>query len=97
MGNSRQAERYRAGPVLLAGDAAHVFGAGGSLNVGLLDAINLGWKLAAQVAGWAPDGLLDSYHAERHLAGERALLQSRAQKALSARGEYADGAARAVR
>ncbi|HTV99840.1 MAG TPA: FAD-dependent monooxygenase [Streptosporangiaceae bacterium] len=88
--NSRQAERYRSGPALLAGDAAHIFGAGGSLNTGLLDAINLGWKLAAQVAGWAPDGLLDSYHAERHLAGQRALLQTRAQKALSARGEYAD-------
>src|SRR5580698_2835761 len=90
VGNSRQADRYRAGPVLLAGDAAHVSGAGGSLNVGLLDAINLGWKLAAQVAGWAPDGLLDSYHAERHLAGQRALLQTRAQKALSAGGEYAE-------
>ena len=90
VGNSRQAERYRAGPVLLAGDAAHIFGAGGSLNVGLLDAINLGWKLAAQVGGWAPDGLLDSYHAERHLAGQRAVLQTRAQKALSASGEYAE-------
>jgi 2-polyprenyl-6-methoxyphenol hydroxylase-like FAD-dependent oxidoreductase len=89
VGNSRQAERYRAGPVLLAGDAAHVFGAGGSLNVGMLDALNLGWKLAAQVGGWAPDGLLDSYHAERYLAGQRALLHSRAQKALSAGGEYA--------
>jgi 2-polyprenyl-6-methoxyphenol hydroxylase-like FAD-dependent oxidoreductase len=89
VGNSRQADRYRAGPALLAGDAAHVLGYGGSLNVGLLDAVNLGWKLAAQVAGWAPDDLLDSYHAERHLAGERALLQSRAQKALSAGGEYA--------
>ena len=89
VGNSRQAERYRAGPVLLAGDAAHVSGAGGSLNVGLLDAINLGWKLAAQVAGWAPDGLLDSYHAERFLAGQRALVYTRAAKALSARGEYA--------
>jgi 2-polyprenyl-6-methoxyphenol hydroxylase-like FAD-dependent oxidoreductase len=89
VGNSRQAERYRAGPVLLAGDAAHVLGAGGSLNVGLLDAVNLGWKLAAQVASWAPDGLLDSYHAERHLAGQRALLWTRAQKALSADGEYA--------
>jgi 2-polyprenyl-6-methoxyphenol hydroxylase-like FAD-dependent oxidoreductase len=90
VGNSRQAERYRAGPVLLAGDAAHIFGAGGSLNVGLLDAVNLGWKLAAQVGGWAPDGLLDSYHAERHLAGQRAVLQTRAQKALSASGEYAE-------
>ena len=63
VGNSRQADRYRAGPVLLAGDAAHIFGAGGSLNVGLLDAVNLGWKLAAQVRGWAPASLLDSYHA----------------------------------
>jgi 2-polyprenyl-6-methoxyphenol hydroxylase-like FAD-dependent oxidoreductase len=89
VGNSRQADRYRAGPVLLAGDAAHVFGAGGSLNAGLLDAVNLGWKLAAQVAGWAPEGLLDSYHAERHLAGQRAILQTRAQRALSASGEYA--------
>jgi hypothetical protein len=89
VGNSRQAERYRAGPVLLAGDAAHIFGVGGQLNAGLLDAVNLGWKLAAQVAGWAPDGLLDSYHAERYLAGQRALLQSRAQRALSARDEYA--------
>jgi 2-polyprenyl-6-methoxyphenol hydroxylase-like FAD-dependent oxidoreductase len=89
VGNSRQADRYRAGPVLLAGDAAHIFGAGGSLNVGLLDAVNLGWKLAAQVAGWAPEGLLDSYHAERHLAGRRAVLQTRAQRALSASGEYA--------
>jgi 2-polyprenyl-6-methoxyphenol hydroxylase-like FAD-dependent oxidoreductase len=90
VGNSRQAERYRAGPVLLAGDAAHVFGAGGQLNAGLLDAMNLGWKLAAQIAGWAPDGLIDSYHTERHLAGERAMLQTRAQKALSAGGEYAE-------
>ncbi len=90
VGNSRQAERYRAGPVLLAGDAAHIFGAGGSLNAGLLDAINLGWKLAAQIAGWAPDGLLDSYHTERYLAGRRTLLQTRAQRALSAGGEYAE-------
>jgi 2-polyprenyl-6-methoxyphenol hydroxylase-like FAD-dependent oxidoreductase len=90
VGNSRQANRYRAGPVLLAGDAAHIFGAGGSLNAGLLDAVNLGWKLAAQVAGWAPGSLLDTYHAERHLAGQRALLQTRAQKALSAGGEYAE-------
>ena len=89
VGNSRQADRYRAGPVLLAGDAAHIVGIGGSLNLGLLDAVNLGWKLAAQVAGWAPEGLLDSYHAERHLAGQRAILQTRAQRALSASGEYA--------
>jgi 2-polyprenyl-6-methoxyphenol hydroxylase-like FAD-dependent oxidoreductase len=88
VGNSRQAERYRAGRILLAGDAAHVFGLGGSLNAGLLDAVNLGWKLAAQVRGWAPGTLLDSYHAERHAAGRRTLLQSRAQRALMADGEY---------
>ena len=70
VGNSRQADRYRAGRVLLAGDAAHLLGLGGSLNTGLLDAVNLGWKLAAQVRGQAPDGLLDSYHDERHLAGQ---------------------------
>jgi 2-polyprenyl-6-methoxyphenol hydroxylase-like FAD-dependent oxidoreductase len=90
VGNSRQADRYRAGPVLLAGDAAHIFGAGGSLNVGLLDGLNLGWKLAAQIRGWAPDGLLDSYHAERYPAGQRTILQTRAARALSAAGEYAD-------
>jgi len=89
-GNSRLADRYRAGRILLAGDAAHIFGAGGSLNAGLLDAVNLGWKLAAQVQGRVPDGLLDSYHAERHVAGQRAILQTRAQKALSAIGK--DGA-----
>jgi 2-polyprenyl-6-methoxyphenol hydroxylase-like FAD-dependent oxidoreductase len=90
VGNSRQADRYRAGPVLLAGDAAHIFGAGGSLNAGLLDALNLGWKLAAQIRGWAPDGLLDSYHAERYPAGQRMILQTRTGRALSAAGEYGD-------
>jgi 2-polyprenyl-6-methoxyphenol hydroxylase-like FAD-dependent oxidoreductase len=89
IGNSRQAERYRDGRILLAGDAAHVFGMGGSLNAGMLDAANLGWKLAAEVRGRAPAGLLDSYHAERHAAGRRFLQQSRAQRALSADDEYA--------
>jgi 2-polyprenyl-6-methoxyphenol hydroxylase-like FAD-dependent oxidoreductase len=96
IGNSRQADRYRAGRVLLAGDAAHLLGAGGSLNVGLNDAVNLGWKLAAQIQGRAPAGLLDSYHAERHLAGWRAIVHTRAQKALSAAdagGEGHEGAA----
>jgi 2-polyprenyl-6-methoxyphenol hydroxylase-like FAD-dependent oxidoreductase len=89
--SSRQADRYRAGRVLLAGDAAHLFAAGGSaLNVGMLDAVNLGWKLAAEVRGWAPPGLLDTYHAERHAAGERALMHTRAQAALSAPGEDVD-------
>jgi 2-polyprenyl-6-methoxyphenol hydroxylase-like FAD-dependent oxidoreductase len=86
VGNSRLADRYRAGRILLAGDAAHVFGAGGNLNSGLADAINLGWKLAAAVQGRAPDGLLDSYHAERHLAGQHALMWTRAHKALTAKG-----------
>jgi 2-polyprenyl-6-methoxyphenol hydroxylase-like FAD-dependent oxidoreductase len=90
VGNSRQADCYRVGRILLAGDAAHVFGIGGSLNAGMLDSLNLGWKLAAQVHGWAPPSLLDSYHAERHAAGHRMLLQSRAQRALLAGGEYAE-------
>ena len=81
---SRQAERYQAGRVLLAGDAAHIhLPAGGpGLNTGLLDAVNLGWKLAAELAGWAAPGLLDSYHRERHAEGERVLLHTRAQGAL---------------
>ena len=85
VGNSRLADRYRAGRILLAGDAAHVFAV--SLNTGLLDAVNLGWKLAAEVQGRAPGGMLDSYHAERHLAGQHALLQTRAQKALTSIGQ----------
>ena len=65
---TRLAERYRTGRVLLAGDAAHVHppAGGQGLNLGIQDAFNLGWKLAAEVNGWAPDGLLDSYHSERH-------------------------------
>jgi 2-polyprenyl-6-methoxyphenol hydroxylase-like FAD-dependent oxidoreductase len=90
VGNSRQADRYLAGRVLLAGDAAHVLGVGGSLNVGLLDAVNLGWKLAAELRGWAPGGLLDSYQTERHAVGKRAILQTRAQRALFAGGEGAE-------
>jgi 2-polyprenyl-6-methoxyphenol hydroxylase-like FAD-dependent oxidoreductase len=82
--NSRQADRYRAGRVFLVGDAAHVHsGMGGAgLNLGLQDALNLGWKLAAAVRGWAPAGLLDTYHAERHPVGQRVLTQTRAQSAL---------------
>ena len=65
---TRLAERYRTGRVLLAGDAAHVHPptGGQGLNLGIQDAFNLGWKLAAEVNGWAPDDLLDSYHTERH-------------------------------
>ncbi|WP_231496708.1 FAD-dependent monooxygenase [Rhodococcus sp. UNC363MFTsu5.1] len=79
----RQAERYRAGRILLAGDAAHLFPATGTaLNVGMLDTVNLAWKLGADIHGWAPAGLLDTYHDERHYAGGRAQLQTRAQVAL---------------
>jgi hypothetical protein len=81
--HDRLAERYRDGRILLAGDAAHLFPAPGvALNAGLIDTVNLGWKLAAAVHGWAPAGLLDTYHDERHLAGERTLLHTRAQVAL---------------
>lgn len=78
---TRQAERYRVGRVLLAGDAAHIHPptGGQGLNLGVQDAFNLGWKLAAVVDGWAPEGLLDSYHAERHPVGARVLENTRAQ------------------
>ncbi|WP_405164570.1 FAD-dependent monooxygenase [Nocardia sp. NBC_01499] len=81
---SRQAERYRDGRVLLAGDAAHQhMPAGGvGMNVGIQDAMNLGWKLAATVRGRAPEGLLDSYHSERHPVGAALLRSSQAQTAL---------------
>ncbi|MFD5079434.1 FAD-dependent monooxygenase [Streptomyces sp. NPDC058371] len=82
--NARQAASYRAGRVLLAGDAAHVhspFG-GQGLNLGIGDAMNLGWKLAAAVRGDAPEGLLDSYTAERHPIGAWVLDWTRAQIAL---------------
>jgi 2-polyprenyl-6-methoxyphenol hydroxylase-like FAD-dependent oxidoreductase len=93
--HARQVERYRDGRILLAGDAAHLFPAPGvGLNAGMLDSVNLGWKLAAAIHGWAPAGLLDTYHDERHLAGDRTLLHTRAQVAL--RRGY-DPAAEALR
>lgn len=75
--DERQAPHYRVGRVFLAGDAAHIHSpAGGQgMNTGLQDAANLGWKLAATVQGRAPEGLLDSYEAERHPVG-RAVLRS---------------------
>lgn len=78
---TRQAERYRVDRVLLAGDAAHIHPptGGQGLNLGIQDAFNLGWKLAAEVAGWAPEGLLDSYHAERHPVAADVLDNTRAQ------------------
>jgi 2-polyprenyl-6-methoxyphenol hydroxylase-like FAD-dependent oxidoreductase len=89
--NSRQADSYRAGRVLLLGDAAHVHSAvgGPGLNLGMQDALNLGWKLAAEVRGWAPPGLLDTYESERAPAGRRVLMQTRAQMALLRPGEDA--------
>ncbi|MEV0522952.1 rifampin monooxygenase [Streptomyces sp. NPDC050439] len=81
---TRQAERYRVGRVLLAGDAAHIHPptGGQGLNLGVQDAFNLGWKLAAAVDGWAPEGLLDTYHTERHPVGARVLDNTRAQIAM---------------
>lgn len=80
----RQAERYRVGRVLLAGDAAHIHApiGGQGLNLGVQDAFNLGWKLAAEIDGWAPEGLLDSYHAERHPVAAAVLDHTRAQSEL---------------
>ncbi|GAA0499106.1 hypothetical protein Ade02nite_83420 [Paractinoplanes deccanensis] len=81
---TRLATSYRKGRVLLAGDAAHQhFPAGGvGMNVGIQDAANLGWKLAATLRGWATDGLLDTYHGERHPVGAGLTETSRAQVAL---------------
>ena len=93
--HARHAERYRAGRILLAGDAAHQFPSPGvALNAGLMDTVNLAWKLGADVRGWAPPGLLDTYHDERHFAGQRTLLHTQAQVALR-RGH--DPAAEALR
>jgi 2-polyprenyl-6-methoxyphenol hydroxylase-like FAD-dependent oxidoreductase len=81
---TRQAATYRAGRVLLAGDAAHVhFPVGGQgLNVGVQDAVNLGWKLAQVVKRVSPDSLLDTYHTERHPVAARVLRDTMAQTAL---------------
>ncbi|HKU01255.1 MAG TPA: FAD-dependent monooxygenase [Arthrobacter sp.] len=78
---TRQAEAYRKGRVLLAGDAAHVHAPTGGLGIGLglQDAVNLGWKLGQVVRGESSEDLLDTYHAERHPAGERALKYTMAQ------------------
>ncbi|GHA42183.1 putative monooxygenase [Streptomyces tauricus] len=89
---ARQAARYREGRVLLAGDAAHThFPAGGQgLNMGVQDAVNLGWKLASVVRGQTPESLLDSYDAERHPVAERVLHNTRAQAALTRPGAQTD-------
>ncbi|MET7328896.1 FAD-dependent monooxygenase [Nonomuraea sp. NPDC005650] len=87
---ARQAAAYRIGRVLLAGDAAHVHSPSGGqgLNLGLMDAVNLGWKLAATLAGRAPEGLLDTYTAERHPVGAAVLHNTRAQSALLRPGAH---------
>ncbi|MEB3370361.1 rifampin monooxygenase [Saccharopolyspora mangrovi] len=92
---TRQAERYRSGRVILAGDAAHIHPpvGGQGLNLGLQDAFNLGWKLAAEISGWAPDGLLDTYQAERRPVAADVLDNTRAQMQLMS----TEPGARAVR
>jgi 2-polyprenyl-6-methoxyphenol hydroxylase-like FAD-dependent oxidoreductase len=81
---TRLADRYRVGRVLLAGDAAHIHPpiGGQGLNLGLQDAVNLGWKLAAQIRGWAPATLLDTYQTERHPVAADVLDNTRAQTEL---------------
>ncbi|GLY46857.1 FAD-dependent monooxygenase [Lentzea sp. NBRC 102530] len=85
---ARQADRYRIGRVLLAGDAAHIhLAAGGQgMNTSIQDSVNLGWKLAAVVRGRAPEELLDTYHDERHPVGARLLQVTRAQGELMLSG-----------
>jgi hypothetical protein len=77
--DTRLADRYRDGRVFLAGDAAHV-SHGPTLNLGLQDAANLAWKLAATLRGWAPEDLLDSYETERHASGERVFMATQADR-----------------
>jgi 2-polyprenyl-6-methoxyphenol hydroxylase-like FAD-dependent oxidoreductase len=83
-GANRLAARYREGRVLLAGDAAHTVFTSGTqgLNAGVHDAVNLGWKLAAEVDGWAPPRLLDTYEGERRPVAQRMLTHAEAQMAL---------------
>ncbi|OEV12397.1 FAD-dependent monooxygenase [Streptomyces nanshensis] len=92
---TRQLEHYRTGRVLFAGDAAHIHPplGGQGLNLGIQDAYNLGWKLAATVQGRAPRGLLDSYHAERHPVAAQVLHHTSAQRVLANPNPGADVAA----
>ena len=89
---TRQAASYRNGRVLLAGDAAHVHSpvGGQGLNIGVQDAVNLGWKLAQVVQGISPDVLLDTYHDERHPVAARVLQNTMAQTALTRRDDRVD-------
>jgi len=86
---TRQAVAYRGGRVLLAGDAAHVHApvGGQGLNIGVQDAVNLGWKLAQVVNATSPVSLLDTYHAERHPVAARVLQNTMAQRAVGANDE----------
>ncbi|MFE9575127.1 FAD-dependent monooxygenase [Nocardia sp. NPDC006044] len=83
---SRQVSAYRMGRVFLVGDAAHIHAplGGQGMGLGLQDAFNLGWKLAADINGWASPHLLDTYHSERHPAGAAVLANVRAQAMLTA-------------
>lgn len=92
---ARQAACYRRGRVLLAGDAAHVHSpvGGQGLNIGVQDAVNLGWKLAQVVKGLSPESLLDTYHAERHPVGAHLLKTTLALTALN-RGDERTNALR---
>jgi 2-polyprenyl-6-methoxyphenol hydroxylase-like FAD-dependent oxidoreductase len=83
-GNTRLADRYREGRVFLVGDAAHVHSAlgGPGLNLGLQDAVNLGWKLAGAIHGWAPSALLDTYESERRPVAARVTMHTQAQGVL---------------
>jgi 2-polyprenyl-6-methoxyphenol hydroxylase-like FAD-dependent oxidoreductase len=95
---TRQAATYRSGRVLLAGDAAHVHSpvGGQGLNIGVQDAVNLGWKLAQVVKGISSDSLLDTYHDERHPVGARVLKNTMAQVALQNRTDERTDALRDV-
>jgi 2-polyprenyl-6-methoxyphenol hydroxylase-like FAD-dependent oxidoreductase len=97
--NARQATTYRSGRVLLAGDAAHVHSplGGQGMNLGIGDAMNLGWKLAATIQGWAPDDLLDSYTTERHPIGAWVLDWTRAQVAIMRPGPHGHAIRKVVR
>jgi 2-polyprenyl-6-methoxyphenol hydroxylase-like FAD-dependent oxidoreductase len=94
----RQVPRYRDGNVLLVGDAAHVHSPAGGMgmNTSIQDAANLGWKLAATVHGWAPEGLLDSYNTERHPVGRHVLRNSGAIMRIGLTGPQGLGAARTL-
>jgi 2-polyprenyl-6-methoxyphenol hydroxylase-like FAD-dependent oxidoreductase len=89
---ARLAAGYRRGRVFLAGDAAHEISplAAWGVSAGIQDAVNLGWKLAATVSGWAPKGLLDTYHAERHPLGQQLVRNAQAAALLGLTGDEMD-------